>query len=207
MDGDPSCMQQSGCRSVAPTSAAHPERTDDSDGGQIDNHARQSAATGETMRQAEQKEADRRNPVGPSFDHQWQPIGSMPGTWRCIACLTVANTGMQDAPNMAGCPGWPAVLARIGSGHDIFVYSVRPKVQGHSRAYACRLCYRTSTGRPVFAAECDQDPTEIRSLAFRRLERGQHPHCRWGKGPVYQRGYPIQPAVQLGAALEMDTSK
>ena len=128
------------------------------------------------------------DPIGAAFNHRWQPVGRHLGSWRCTACSVIANTGMRECPKLEGCPGWSTVLACTGSGHSLLTYRVREGASGHSQAYACRLCHRTSTGKPVFDEPCDQAPTAVRSLAFRRLERGQHPHYRWGGKIIYTQG-------------------
>ena len=130
-----------------------------------------------------------RNPVDvPTFDHRWDPQADRLGQFRCKQCGHVANTGSLNPPAVTGCPGWPLASRRVGAGHKLIRFEVRPEVVGFSPAYACQRCHRTSTGRPAFSEECDQTPTKVRSLAANRLMRGRHPHYRWGSRPLYHDG-------------------
>ena len=54
--------------------------------------------------------------------------------------------------------------------------------------YACELCQRTSSSKPVFGQDCLATISRSRAAAYRRLEAGLHPHPRRGGDRVYQAG-------------------
>ena len=123
----------------------------------------------------------------PSFPHRWNRL---PGrdSYRCSQCGNIANTGSGLEPTADGCIGWPAASRQVGSGHRVWKFDVLPGRPGHGAAYACDLCHRTSTGRASFAQPCCQQPTAVRTLAIRRLQKGLHPHYRWGGQIIYGKG-------------------
>ena len=124
----------------------------------------------------------------PTFHHDWLLTQGLLGSWTCGRCGVVANTGFLQLPALEGCRGWSVVLTTVGVGHRIVRYEPLPTSPGLPPLYACELCHRASSHRAVFAQNCNGQPTRSRSEAYRRVERGQHPHPRNGNRVVYSAG-------------------
>ena len=129
--------------------------------------------------------------------HEWREIRATPGSWRCLSCGTVANTGQVDSPTEAGCTGVPKVLLHIGSGHRLLRYRAHPQAAEQMQCFACTICHRTATSQPIFKDECDGVRTASRTCSFNRLEKGRHPHSRWGTKLLFTAGefLPLLPAI------------
>ena len=121
--------------------------------------------------------------------HQWQAINDCPGAWRCLTCGLVANTGMADPPAAGECHGKHLALSKVGDGHRLVCYKPHPRAAQQLTCFACELCHRTSTAQPVFEQPCPQASTRSRAGGYRRLERGLHPHPRWGNQLMFQQGH------------------
>ena len=124
----------------------------------------------------------------PSAQHQWQEIHAKPGTWRCTTCGLVANTGHLHQPSLGGCFGRSRVVEHIGAGHRIVHYRAHPNAPECMDAFACTVCHKTATTQPVFDEACDGMPTKSRTRGFQRVEKGLHPHPRWGQKPFFRAG-------------------
>ena len=84
--------------------------------------------------------------------------------------------------------GFSVVLSRVGRGHRIAQYPPHTTNPDQTSCYACELCHRYGTSKPVFAEPRLEDPTPARTRAYRRLEKGKHPHNRWGDAAFYGAG-------------------
>ena len=125
-------------------------------------------------------------PTFVGMQHWWKEIHQTPGTWRCTACGRVANTGQMVCPETHECPGSSRVLARVGRGHRLLRY--RPLAPDLAESFACSNCCRAASAQQVFAKECTDRSTRGRRGFFNRLERGLHPHPRWGNRVCYAAG-------------------
>ena len=124
----------------------------------------------------------------PTFRHAWHPTQGRVGTWTCALCGNVANTGYLEPPSLEGCRGWSVVVQGMGEGHRLVRYT---PIQSHEHlpiVYACDLCHRASSSKPVFEQPCTATTSRSRTTAFRRLEAGLHPHSRKGGEMAYQAG-------------------
>ena len=144
----------------------------------------------------------------PQFKHMWLAIDDNPGTWRCTSCGTVANTGMATTPSAQGCRGISIVTTAVGPGHSLVKYPPHPSNHDQSTCYACELCHRCATCKPVFSEACVGEPTLARTRGYRRLEMGKHPHPRWGNTIMFGAGqwcpYNVREAPLPQAESPMD---
>ena len=85
------------------------------------------------------------------------------------------------------CSGRPIAVQDIGPGHRLIQYF--PASSGDMAPYiACALCHRTGRSKRSFSGRCDERPTKSTTCAFRRLERGLHPHSRGGAAICFKAG-------------------
>ena len=123
------------------------------------------------------------------IEHRWEEINGTLGTWRCLTCGLVSNTGHMESPQAATCPGASRVISRVGVGHRLVRY--RPTARAAStmaECFSCTLCCRTGTSQQVFVGVCDERPTKARRMFFNRVEKGLHPHPRWGNRTQFAAG-------------------
>ena len=120
--------------------------------------------------------------------HEWTEVRNTPGSWRCKACGLVANTGQPEPPKATACTGESKAISTVGKGHRLVKYRPHPEANTPMTGYACLNCHRTATSKPVFTLSCDDLKTASRTQAYRRMEKGLHPHPRWGTTPLFAEG-------------------
>ena len=121
------------------------------------------------------------------FRHDWFRIDGQMSSWRCISCGAVATPGTPLPPKDGVCKGKPIAIHDVGRGHRLIQYLPMPSCD-MVPFFACELCHKTGRTKSSFSQECTASPTKSTTCAFRRLERGLHPHSRWGAAVCFRAG-------------------